>query len=49
MAAARALGASGLPVTIVVDRQGRERFRHGGYADWSTDAVVDALGTLTLK
>lgn len=46
MAAARALGAQGLPVTLVIDRDGRERFRHAGYADWSTDAVVAALRAL---
>jgi len=47
--AARALGAPGLPVTLVIDRAGRERFRHAGYADWSTDAVADALADLAAE
>ena len=45
-AAARALEAPGLPVTIVVDREGRERFRHAGYADWSTAEVKAAIAEL---
>ncbi len=45
-AAARALGAPGLPVTVIVDAEGRERFRHAGYADWSTADVVEAVGEL---
>jgi len=45
-AAARALDAPGLPVTLILDTEGRERFRHAGYADWSTDAVVEAIGEL---
>lgn len=46
MAAARALDAPGLPVTIVVDHAGRERFRHAGYADWGTDEIRAALAEL---
>ncbi len=49
MAAARALGAPGLPVTIVVDREGRERFRHAGYADWATDETLAALAALAAE
>lgn len=45
-AAARALGAPGLPVTLIVDQAGRERFRHAGYADWSTAEVVSAIADL---
>jgi len=45
-AMARALDAPGLPVTLILDAEGRERFRHAGYADWSTDAVVEAVGEL---
>ena len=44
--AARALDAPGLPLTLIVDRAGRERFRHAGYADWSTPEVVDAVTEL---
>ncbi len=46
LASARTLDAPGLPGTFVVDREGRERFRHFGYADWSTAEVVDALRDL---
>ncbi|MEO1090313.1 MAG: TlpA disulfide reductase family protein [Pseudomonadota bacterium] len=45
-AAARALGVAGLPVTLVIDGDGRERLRHLGYADWGTADVVDAVGAL---
>lgn len=43
MASARALDVPGLPATLVVDRDGAERFRHLGYADWSTADVIAAL------
>jgi thiol-disulfide isomerase/thioredoxin len=46
MASARALDAPGLPGTLVIDRDGHERFRHFGYADWSTAEVVAALRDL---
>lgn len=39
-AAARAWGARGLPTTLIVDRQGRERGRAEGAVDWGGDAVV---------
>jgi thiol-disulfide isomerase/thioredoxin len=45
-AAARALEAPGLPVTLIIDPEGRERFRHAGYADWSTPEVVAAIADL---
>jgi thiol-disulfide isomerase/thioredoxin len=43
-AAANALHARGLPTTLVIDRQGRERGRLEGGADWaSADAVARIL------
>jgi hypothetical protein len=45
-AVARALEAPGLPVTLVIDRKGRQRFRHAGYADWSTPEVTAAIAEL---
>ncbi len=39
-AAARAWGARGLPTTLIVDRQGRERGRVEGGLDWASEAVV---------
>jgi thiol-disulfide isomerase/thioredoxin len=36
----------GLPVTIVIDRDGNEVYRHAGFADWSTPAVVEFLDGL---
>ena len=36
---ARAVGVLGLPVTLILDRQGREVGRISGGADWSADAV----------
>jgi thiol-disulfide isomerase/thioredoxin len=44
--AARALDAPGLPVTLIIDAEGRERFRHAGYADWSTAEVTGAVADL---
>jgi len=38
--AAEALRARGLPTTLVIDRQGRERGRLEGGADWASDAAV---------
>ncbi len=43
---ARAFGVLGLPVTVVLDAQGREVARLQGDADWSSDsaiAIIDAL------
>ena len=45
-AVARALEAPGLPVTLIIDAAGRERFRHAGYADWSTRDVMGAVADL---
>ena len=45
-AVARALEAPGLPVTLVIDRKGRQRFRHAGYADWSTPEVTATIAEL---
>lgn len=53
--AARALGAQGLPATLVLDRQGREVFRHLGFAEWDSPGakqLVDSVradATLPLK
>ncbi len=40
-AAQRALGAEGIPLTVLIDREGRERARLEGGADWATpDAIA---------
>jgi len=41
--AAEALGARGLPTTIIIDRQGRERARLEGGADWASAEAVAAV------
>jgi len=41
--AARAWGARGLPTTLVIDRQGRERGRVEGAIDWGSAATIAAL------
>lgn len=46
-AAARALGARGLPTTIIVDRAGRERARLEGDAAWDAPAFAAAIRRLT--
>ncbi len=46
-AAARALGARGLPTSIVVDRAGRERARLEGAAEWDTPEFLAAIRRLT--
>jgi thiol-disulfide isomerase/thioredoxin len=43
MAVSGPYAVRGLPVTIVVDRNGHEVFRHAGFADWSAPAVVEFL------
>ncbi len=43
MAVSGPYAVRGLPVTIVVDRDGNEVYRHAGFADWSTPAVVEFL------
>ena len=42
-AAARALGARGIPTTVLIDREGQERARVEGAADWAAPASVAAL------
>jgi len=44
--AARALGARGIPTTLVIDRQGRERGRLEGSADWASEATLARLREL---
>lgn len=39
-AAARTLHVAGLPTSVVIDKQGRERARLEGSADWSTPEAV---------
>jgi thiol-disulfide isomerase/thioredoxin len=46
-AAARALGARGLPTTVIVDRAGRERARLEGDAAWDAPEFVAAIRRLT--
>jgi thiol-disulfide isomerase/thioredoxin len=38
-AAARAFGVEGIPVSVIIDKMGRERARLEGSADWSTPAA----------
>jgi thiol-disulfide isomerase/thioredoxin len=45
-AAARALGARGLPTTLLIDRQGRERGRLEGGADWASAAALETIRKL---
>ncbi|MBL6454176.1 TlpA family protein disulfide reductase [Belnapia sp. T6] len=45
-AASRALGARGLPTTLVVDRQGRERARAEGDQPWDSPAMLAAIRRL---
>lgn len=45
-AAARALGARGLPTTLIVDRQGQERARLEGDAAWDSAPLVAAVRRL---
>jgi thiol-disulfide isomerase/thioredoxin len=46
-AAMRALGARGLPTTLIVDRGGRERARLEGDAAWDAPEFVAAIRRLT--
>ncbi len=46
-AAQRALGARGLPTTIIVDRAGRERARLEGATEWDSPAMLETLRRLT--
>jgi hypothetical protein len=45
-ASATALGLRGLPTTLVIDRQGRERARLEGVADWDGPEMVAQLQEL---
>lgn len=45
-AAARALGARGLPTTVIIDRTGRERARLEGDAAWDTPEFVTTIRRL---
>ena len=45
--AARGWGARGLPTTLIIDREGRERARLEGGAEWASDAAIDAIRRLT--
>ncbi|MDP9102531.1 MAG: TlpA family protein disulfide reductase, partial [Pseudomonadota bacterium] len=44
--AARAFGARGIPTTILIDPQGRERARLEGAAEWDDPAAIKALQAL---
>jgi thiol-disulfide isomerase/thioredoxin len=46
-AAARALGARGLPTTVILDRTGQERARLEGEAEWDAPELVAAVRRLT--
>jgi hypothetical protein len=48
-AAGRALGARGLPTTILVDRGGRERARLEGDAAWDAPEFMAAIRRLTAR
>lgn len=45
-AAADALGTRGVPTTLVIDREGRERARLEGGTDWNTPAALAAVRRL---
>ena len=45
-AAQRALGARGLPTTVVIDRKGRERARLEGPAEWDKPEMLAAIRRL---
>lgn len=44
---ARAMGVRGLPVTVVLDREGHEVARLIGDAEWDTDAAKSLISQLT--
>jgi thiol-disulfide isomerase/thioredoxin len=48
-AAARALGARGLPTTVIVDRGGRERARLEGDAAWDAPEFLALIRRLTAR
>jgi thiol-disulfide isomerase/thioredoxin len=45
-AAARAWGVGGIPVTVIIDTEGRERARLEGSADWSTPEAAARIRAL---
>ena len=47
-AAARGLGVRGLPTTVIVDRDGYERARLEGEAEWDAPALVAAVRRLVV-
>lgn len=40
MATSGPLAVRGLPITLVIDREGNEIFRHAGFADWAAPEMV---------
>jgi thiol-disulfide isomerase/thioredoxin len=46
MGLSRQMGVLGLPVTVILDRQGQEIARLQGDADWSSDSAKTILQTL---
>jgi len=44
---ARAMGILGLPITVIVDPEGREIARLRGDADWDTDSAIAILTALS--
>lgn len=46
---ARGMGVLGLPVTVILDREGREVARLTGDADWSSDSALAILRALAAQ
>ena len=46
MEAALALGVAGLPATLVIDPDGKERYRHLGILEWHAPSVIKELSSL---
>ena len=46
MQLSRAMGVFGLPVTVILDKSGREVARLQGDADWSSESAVDIITAL---
>jgi len=47
-AAAHAFGVQGIPTSVIIDKEGRERARLEGAADWSTPNAIKAVRKLVL-
>jgi thiol-disulfide isomerase/thioredoxin len=45
-AAAHAFGVQGIPTSVIIDKQGRERARLEGAADWSTPGAIATVRKL---